>query len=430
MNNSGGTTAVGGMNNSGGTTAVGGMNNSGGTNTTHSSDGVKALSLGKWNSCALLESGKVKCWGIDDHGQVGTLALRPETAQCFTVVGTTMTTVLCNAPVEIEGISGAVAVATGGSHVCALMGTMPNGTVVGGNVKCWGRNDNGQLGNGTTTDSATPVAVKLGSALVTPTAIAAGRYHTCALLSDRTVSCWGNDNWDQLGAWDINAGCVYRESDNTGYCRSPLEVEGLRNVAALSLGYGHSCALLQNKTVSCWGDNFSGELGTGTSGFTTPTPASVGLSGVTALASAHLHNCVITGGTVKCWGGNIWGEIGDGSFDERDAPVTVSRLSGVVGIAAGDGHSCAVLGDNSMACWGDNQFGELGVPNAPSDFSLPTAVGGAAPLTGVTSIAAGGGHTCAILSDKSIRCWGKNSEGQLGNGALADSDTPGAVLGL
>jgi alpha-tubulin suppressor-like RCC1 family protein len=249
------------------------------------------------------------------------------------------------------------------------------------------------------------------------TAVALGWIHTCALTGGGDVMCWGYNRHNELG-------------DGTRVERwRPVRVSGLDgNVRSITTGARHGCALTDGGAVKCWGYNYYGQLGDGSNA---DHPAAVdvpGLTrGVTAIAAGALHTCALTSSGVKCWGYNGAGQLGDGTDVERWTPVDLASLGDdVISIAAGDSHSCAILRSGGVKCWGDNRYGQLG--DGTTERRL-TPVGVSALSGGVTALALGDRHSCAI-DDGAVKCWGDNRYGELGDGTTLGRLTPVAVPGL
>jgi alpha-tubulin suppressor-like RCC1 family protein len=349
------------------------------------------IASGFFHTCAVTTAGALQCWGSNAYGQLGD--------------GTTTSR---TTPVTVSGLSsGAVAIAAGEYHTCAL--------TVAGAVKCWGANTSGQLGDGTTVNRYTPVTVSgLSSGVV---AVVAGRSHTCALTTAGAVWCWGKNYDGQLGDGTFT------------YRNTPVAVSGLSSgVAAIAAGDGHTCALTTAGAVLCWGRNVSGQLGDGTTmGRLTPVAVSGLNSAVVAIATGSSHSCALTTtGAVRCWGYNYYGQLGDGTTMGRLTPVAVSGLSNTVeAIATGSSHNCALTTAGAVRCWGYNYYGQLGDGTTMDRLTL-VAVSGLSNT--VAAIATGYAHSCALTTAGALRCWGRNFEGQLGDGTTTQRHTPVFVL--
>jgi hypothetical protein len=204
-----------------------------------------------------------------------------------------------------------------------------------------------------------------------------------------------------------------------------VTVSGITTATHLSVGADHTCAVLADGTVSCWGANGFGKLGDGTT-TERSTPVSVsGLSGAARVAAGGSLTCaVLSDGTARCWGSGGNGGLGDGNSTNSLTPVVVSGLTTASEITAGLGQVCAKLSDGSVRCWGFNGSGQIG-DGTTTNRAAPVSVGG---LTAVGVLSAGGSHTCATLTDGTARCWGGNSFGQLGDGGTSNSPVPVRVL--
>jgi alpha-tubulin suppressor-like RCC1 family protein len=351
------------------------------------------VTAGAKHTCVLTAGGGVTCWGANDSGQIGD---RTTTDRLW--------------PVPVTGFAtGVAAIEAGDSHTCLL--------TTAGAVRCWGANEHGQLGDGTTTTRTTPVAVNGLAAGVT--AIAAGHGHTCAVTVSGGVKCWGANDAGQLG-------------DGTTTDRpTPVTVSGLASgVLAVTAGANHTCALMNVGSVKCWGSNWNGQLGNGTTGQpSVPVQVSGLTSGVAAVTAGASHTCaVMTTGGVMCWGGNTAGQLGDRTTTARSVPVAVIGLApGVTAIAGGSSHTCALTAGGGIQCWGGDDYGQNGNGTWGWTF-FPVSVTGL--TAGVAAIEAGDNHTCAVTMGGGLACWGANGSGQLGDGTTTNRDAPTAVVHL
>jgi len=453
---------------------------------------VAQVSVGARFACAALLDRTVWCWGRNDESQLG----YPTTELCPIEVAAGQTRqVACHTfPFQVNDLDRVTRVAVGDSFACALRDDKT--------VRCWGGNAAGQLGNGATAPSPRPVAVR---GLTAVTALAVGARHACALAGGR-VSCWGANDRGQLGRDPSARRCTTLDGEVP--CEvDPSPVAGLVDVTALTAGAAHTCARTADGFAVCWGDGRFGQLGVGeASSAPGPVPRSaldgeLPLLDVTEVAAGAWHTCARSSGNhLWCWGRNDHGELGspplgitpegctapcatrpssvegyaapmdagapDASKDADDASVdvgsadvarsdaapndsgpddaddagmdaddAVEELPPVVApspraLAAGGTFACAHLSDGTVRCWGDDSDGQLGDGRRVREAQPPTlviATPGAArnnPLQGVTAVAAGSASACALLGDRSLRCWGSNQAGALGNGNVNPQSGP------
>jgi len=363
------------------------------------------IASGYRHSCAILGNGSVACWGQGDQGQLGNGGTATQKTPAL---------------VSSFGIGRtAVAISVGEWHSCAILDN--------GSVSCWGNGQDRALGNGNTTDQLTPTLTSSLGTGRTAVAIAAGYWHTCALLDDGNVSCWGTGNLGQLG----NGG---GSNINAPTLTSSLGVG--RTAVALSAGESHTCAILDDGNVSCWGEGLNGRLGYG--GWVkkrSPTLTnSLGANRTAvAIAAGNSGACaLLDDGNVSCWGKGDWGLIGNGGTAQQSSPTLTSSLGvgrTAVAITAGWGHRCALLDNGSVSCWGLNSNGQGGNGSTPSSLTTPTLVSSLGAGRTAVAISAGKQHTCAILDNGSVTCWGNGLNGQLGNGGLLDKGTPTPISG-
>jgi alpha-tubulin suppressor-like RCC1 family protein len=329
------------------------------------------------------------------------------------------TTAESHTPLQVKGVDGAgalsdvKAIGAGTDHTVALKND--------GTVWVWGNNSNGQFGNNSTTGSKTPVQV---SGLSDVTAVAAGYHYTVALKSDGTVWSWGYNNKGQLGDGTTNESHV------------PLQVKAvggtgfLSPVKAIAAGYDHTVALMSDGTVCAWGNNIYGQLGNGTIiDSSTPVQAS-GLFGVIAIAAGYNHTVAlkyeITAIKVWTWGNNDHGQLGNGITPYSMNPAVLGGLSNLTAVAAGKDHTVVLTSDGTLWAWGNNDRGQIG-DGTTTERHGPVQVsraGEAGLLSGVVAIAAGDGDTVVFRTDNTIWSWGNNNNGRLGNGDTTDRSFP------
>jgi alpha-tubulin suppressor-like RCC1 family protein len=396
------------------------------------------VSAGGAHACAILPTGRMRCWGANDFGQLGAgdAIARRDAADAPPLVDVAV------------GDSLPLAVSAGGAHTCALL--------EGGAIKCWGQNGAGQLGLGDAEhrgDESGELAgrlpnVELGRGAVA-VGLATGDRHTCALLEDGRVKCWGANDLGQLGLGDTeNRG---DEPDELGDDLPSVSLgEGARALA-IGAGANHNCALLADGRVECWGVNEYGQLGVDdvvSRGGSRDDELQIARFGTAqralAVAAGRNHTCaLLEDGGVRCLGSNEAGQLGTGDTKSRgtsrDDPelVAVELGASVAAISAGAGHSCALLADHRVKCWGLNVAGQLGLGDRaprglyPGELVAQAAVdlgGAVSDPRSATAVSAGLDFTCSALLGDQIKCWGGNASGQLGVGDdRTRGDEPGEL---
>ncbi len=445
------------------------------------------ISAGGEHSCAILHNGLLKCWGEGNNGRLGSgatddlgdgedgfnlppvriggdLRLRPRKVladgyantcalmddkhlYCFGagatgILGTGNTNDVGDVPGQMEALS-AVDLgnalgtphlvwdfAMGGDstnsrgHICALLGEQESDLT----LKCWGSNNDGQLGYGDTTTRGTGsnemgnslLEVNLGTdsqgTNLRPVQVALGRAHTCVLLNDDSVKCWGDNNSGQLGN-----GTTGTDVDQPAATAVNLGTD--RTAVAIAAGGDHTCALLDNNELKCWGENGNGQLGIGTNADANAPGAAANFGSQTAVAMAlgDSHTCaLLNNDELKCWGKGDDGQLGQGGMSDTNAPgteVSLGQGRTAISITAGASHTCARLDDNTFKCWGNGANGRLGL-GSPTSIGQPgNAINLADGYYPVRGLSMGANHACAIFGLGNVKCWGgANSYGQLGQG--------------
>ena len=352
-----------------------------------------SVSVGDSFACAVLNDGKLICWGFNYDGQLGVGVSGGSSVN----------------PVNVDVGSGrtAKAVACGWSSTCAILDD--------DTLKCWGENNNGKLGYGDTTTRTAPeaTAVNLGSGR-TAKAVTVGYQNVCAILDDDSIKCWGRGIYSGHGSISGDITTPRTDVVNLGSGRTAKTV---------SCGYFHCCALLDDDTVKCWGNKQSGAIGDGTNSGTQYTPTSTNLgTGRTAtsldLPNSGIYNSGVTSwnacvtldnGELKCWGNGYATTPATQAAADLGSGRTAKAVS-----HGGTANTCAILDDDTLKCWGSNSNGQLGIGTRLESLDpvLPQIPTGRI----VKSMSIGESFVCSVLDDDSIRCWGVNSYGQLGNG--------------
>jgi alpha-tubulin suppressor-like RCC1 family protein len=383
-------------------------------------------------SCARLDTGRVRCWGIGGYGALG-YGNRNDIGDNETPgsVG----------PVDLGAGRTARAIAAGFYHACAILDQ--------GQVRCWGYGGNGALGYGNTSgigDNETPGSVgpvDLGAGR-TAAAIAGGGRHTCAILDNGKVRCWGLGYYGELGYGNKTS---IGDNETPGSV-GPVDLGAGRTAVAITGGGYHTCAILDNGKVRCWGDGRYGQLGYGNQkdigdnedpGSAGPVKLGKGRKAI-AISAGFRNTCaILDNGKVRCWGLGSSGQLGYGNTkkigdDETPAsvaPVKLGKGRKAIAISTWGRHTCAVLDNRAVRCWGTGQYGQLGYGNTRNigDNESPGSVGPVklGPGRKAVAIQGGGRHTFALLDNGRLRSWGLGSSGQLGYANqtnIGDNETP------
>jgi len=394
-------------------------------------DSAEQVDAGGDHTCAVLVDQRAVCWGSNFYGQLGDRTRVSRSVPAPIVNG---------AGFELTGIN---QVDAGTSHTCATAG--PTGSVI-----CWGFARFGQVGDGSTGDlqglrtSPTSVLAASGGLLANMVQVAAGGNHTCALHSSGGVSCWGLNTSGQIGTGVTGA---IDEPEVRPAAVQAVGAGDLTGAIQVTAGRAHSCALMRDTTVQCWGDNSLGQLGRGTAGSPRPLAGPVTtfsaltppLSGVLQVTAGADHTCAtLIDGSVRCWGDSSEAQLGTGGWDGAEGirafPTQVVGGGGVAQIdvlevAGGDGHSCVRLEDTTARCWGSRLDGRIGDSSAGDGYRTgPTVVGGG--IGGVVELTTGGRHSCMLHNWGGVRCWGDDLSGQVGDGTANDDLSPNLVQGL
>ena len=396
---------------------------------TASSTTLKSLAtsgITNMHTCAIMDDDSLMCWGDNDQGALG---LRTDDTKATSPVG----------PVDLGTGRTAKAVYVESGYTCAILDD--------DTVKCWGSNSHSRLGYGDTTTRYAPDATEVANlgAGRTAKALALAPDHACAILDDDTVKCWGYGTYGRLGYGD--------ETPRTAAAATAVvDLGSGRTAKAISAGYYHTCAILDDDKLKCWGRNRYGSLGLGHTAVRGDGAGEMGDSlpyvnlgaGRTAKAvsAGEFNTCaILDNDSLKCWGNNLAGKLGYGDTNDRgdnspvcddysgdcdegemgDALPAVDLGAGrtAKAVVLGRYHTCAILDDDTVKCWGSNgDNGRLGYGDRTNRLSPEaTAVVNLGSGRTAKALATGFDHACALLDDDSLKCWGQNDQGQAGVGS-------------
>jgi alpha-tubulin suppressor-like RCC1 family protein len=378
------------------------------------------LALGRDHTCVVRADGALLCWGSNTFDKLGYAT----TTICSDAAGATYPP--CNLAPGVVPNKKPPQIVVGWDHTCALSDAAQ--------ISCWGNDKYGQCGDH---NHGEPPDRARASELTGVTQIAAAEELTCVVLSDGTARCFGFAHRGQLGDGKTSGWEVHEHL--------PVVVAGIDKIKSIAVGGWHACAIREDKSLWCWGDGTYGQLG-----FEAPdycegaheapgAPCSLapqkvpGIEGVVDVDLGADHTCaVVEGGDVYCWGAGSFGQLGMGTLDAIKVPTRVEGLAPAIAIAAGTLHTCAIVEGGEVWCWGWNAKGQLGSaveeqcmegeasPCSKLPVAVPIVVGG-------VFLDAGTSHTCAVVGDGNMYCWGDNASGQLGDGTRAGRSEPKLV---
>ena len=365
---------------------------------THSS----VLATGSAHSCAILENGSAMCWGLDNLGQLGdggdATNLNKPTSFVSIDAGQTISQIYARQ-----------------SRTCIILNDAT--------ASCWGFNEDGQAGDDSTNTYKSPTVEVQFPDEKQVKSMGMGLKHTCAILEDDTLTCWGLDSYGALGNGNTDT------SDK--YTPQTISTPTDRRVVKVEPGATHTCILLDDGGVMCWGRDNVGQLGNGGTSETIHTPSSnVELPegrAATDLTVGDHHSCaLLDNGSITCWGLNNHGQLGENSTTNRDVPVYAHLPIGSAArsVTVGPHSSCAILQNSSVYCWGHNNYGRLGIGVSGGIYQTPMFVEGA---TNIVDLSLDYDHACGLSENGSISCWGRGKFGQLGIGSGSDKNTPQLV---
>lgn len=359
--------------------------------------GGPMLAVGLSMSCAVLDNGSLMCWGSDGQGQLGD-------------GGQMANQVRPNTFVDLPDGRNVVEIHAVRTHACALLDD--------GAVWCWGYGSHGELGDGTTNTYSSPTNAVILPAGRTAVSIGLGGYHACAILDDASMVCWGLDNFGQGGHGQDNndpratpATVAFPEG------REPVQVDG---------GEAHTCALMNDGGVMCWGRDHVGQLGDNGTNANQYEPGSNamlpdGRRATSISMGGHLSCAVLDDGTLACWGENNYGQLGDNTTTRRNVPTLAQLPDNLTVLDVGVNYhsTCVVYANGSMGCWGHDHRGRLANGPDQGHTWLPSVIN---QTSGFVDVEVGADHSCALHEEGIVQCWGRANWGQTGTGTTGNRE--------
>ena len=343
-------------------------------------------------TCSLHSAGTVSCWGGYPFDQDGNRIRFDH-----------------DIPNGIANITNATSITSSSTHVCVTHADQM--------VSCWGHNSSGQLGDGTTDNASSSKPVKAQD--ISDAIEASAAYdHSCVLHVGGAVSCWGSNEFGQLGSGESSDSYI------------PARVVDIVDAVAVAAGEDHTCALHAGGAVSCWGSNEFGQLGDGTTE-NSATPVKVqDIADAVSIAVGYRYSCAIhTDEEVSCWGSNRFGTLGHGEtidhYDFSANPARVPGVSQVVSLHTDNQYLCALRSDDTAICWGYDKYGIFsGTDGSETDITTPTEL---SHSRYITSMSAGGGYICVIHTDTTVYCWGYDRIHTIGENWQEEQITDGKL---
>ncbi|NDD92119.1 hypothetical protein EBZ37_08545, partial [bacterium] len=362
----------------------------------------RTVAAGYYHACGITTGNILKCWGYNSDGQIGDGTYESRLS-----------------PIVIDPGNSYNFISAGGYHNC--------GSTTGGVLKCWGSNSDGQLGDGTQEGKPSPTVIDSGSAY---SSIALGQYHSCGITSEGGLKCWGWNSDGQLG----NGSNVSDDSSYDGVALTPTLIEpgviystGITATQKITAGETHSCSIGTDGTLKCWGDNSYGQLGDGTTkNRVSPMMVQTDVSYAQVSAGSNYTCAITSSGQLRCWGYNYNGQLGDGTGSDQYSPVVVDPGVSYSAISTGYSHACGITTAGALKCWGNNDSGQLGNGDTTNQL-LPVPVD-EGTVFGAVSVGKYN-TTCAITTSGTLKCWGANQLGQLGDTTTTSRLTPVSIDG-